>query len=432
MGALLTRIAIGAALAMLAATALAGGDRQELRVELDADLVAASTPLDSWTSGGLGKLRFAENEAGLKASRLSVEYRGRITPTLFATAVADYTDDASAGLGITEAYIDWRPIPTSRTQQQIKLGAFYPPLSLENGEQGWRSPFTYSYSAIDTWLGEEIRPVGAEWSLRRRLGFAGSVEELRAFAAVFYGGDPAGTLLFWRGWGLHDRQTRFNDELPIPPMPVWDSTGSIVDYRSQSVRPFEEIDHRPGAYAGIAWRYAKRALVQLLRYDNRADERAFRDGQWGWHTEFSGLSAQVALPGRLGLLVQWLEGTTYWIVGARPDGTLSPTAVAVDDGFDAKYVMLTRVLLDRHRLSLRYDAFGITREEAAPALRSDSGRAWTLAYRYAHDERLSGGIEWLAIRSRRDLWSGFYNVPAAATEREIRLQVTYRLGVPAR
>ena len=45
----------------------------------------------------------------------------------------------------------------------------------------------------------QIRPVGAEWSLRRRLGFPGSPHELRAFADGFYGNDPAGTLLFWRG-----------------------------------------------------------------------------------------------------------------------------------------------------------------------------------------------------------------------------------------
>ncbi len=430
MGTLLARIAVGSLASALAAHAFADGDRHQLRLQVDAALVFASTPLASWPAGGLGKLRFGEADDGFEASRLFAEYRGRLTPTLFGTALVDYVGDASTGLGITEAYLEWRPIPKSRNQHQIKLGAFYPPLSLENGHHGWHSPFTYSYSAIDTWLGEEIRPIGAEWSLRRRLGFAGSPHELRAFAATFYGDDPAGSLLFWRGWALHDRQTRFNDTLPMPPVPVWDSTGTIVAYRAQSVRPLEEIDRRPGVYAGVSWRYASRALLELMRFDNRADETAFRDGQWGWHTRFTGLATQITLPANFGLLAQWLTGSTYWIVGARADGTLSPTAQAVDDGFTAGYVMLTRLLHGAHRLSLRYDTFDVSRDHATPELRSDAGHAWTLAYRYQRNSRLSGGIEWLEVRSSRDLWPDFYAVPHSATERQIRLQITYELAIP--
>ncbi len=78
-----------------------------------------------------------------------------------ARIVADYVDDASGGVDLTEALLEWRPVPRSRNQQQLKIGAFYPSLSLENGDRGWQSPFTYSYSAINTWLGEEIRPFGS-------------------------------------------------------------------------------------------------------------------------------------------------------------------------------------------------------------------------------------------------------------------------------
>ena len=173
--------------------------------------------------------------------------------------------------------------PASGTLRRV-----LPAFSLENGDPGWQSPFTYSYSAINTWLGEEIRPLGAEWSLRRRLQGFRSAHEVRAFAAGFYGNDPAGTLLFWRGWSLHDRQSRLNDELLIPPRPF--ST------RPQNLSPFMETDHRPGGYAGVEWRYAQRALVQFARYDNRADPYSFSDGQWGWGTDFNHLAVQVSLP----------------------------------------------------------------------------------------------------------------------------------------
>ena len=55
--------------------------------------------------------------------------------------------------------------------------------------------------------------------MRRRLEGFRSNHEIRAFAAGFYGNDPAGTLLFWRFWSLHYRQSRLNDELLMPPRP---------------------------------------------------------------------------------------------------------------------------------------------------------------------------------------------------------------------
>jgi hypothetical protein len=401
-------------------------DRHQWILELDTIVSSADSSFDSWTAGGLSKLRHGEPDDGLNAARLFVDYRGRISPRLWTRVVADYVDDASAGLDLTEAYIDWQP--TSRNQHQVKLGAFYPPLSLENGDRGWNSPFTYSYSTINTWLGEEIRPIGVEWSMRRHLGYASSPHEIVAFASGFYGNDPAGTLLFWRGWAMHDRQSRLNDVLPMPPMPVF-RNGAVVGTTPHSLEPFEEIDDRPGAYAGVEWRYARRGLVQLAHYDNRADPAAFRDGQWGWDTQFTQLATQISLPAELGLIAQWLEGDTVWITGARPNGTLSPFAEVVTDGFDAKFVMLTRLVGGAHRLSLRYDDFAMAREGPSNDP-TDSGHAWTVAYRYERSARLSGGVEWLTITSRRDQWAEFYFVDPVATERQLRFQVNLKLRQP--
>ena len=120
---------------------------------------------------------------------------------------------------------------------------------------------------------------------------------LRAFAAGFYGNDPAGTLLFWRGWSLHDRQTRLHDRLHIPDLPVWRS-GAVVGTAPNSVAPFGETDDRPGAYAGIEWRYARRVLAQFARYDNRADPYSFEDTQWGWRTAFDHFAVQLLRTGQ--------------------------------------------------------------------------------------------------------------------------------------
>ena len=432
MGTVLTGCRLAPAFtALLAVTAgAAESDRHEFQLDVSAAYLSSSTDLTAWPDGGKSKLRSSDD--GLTALRMFAEYRGRLTPTLNARVVADYVDDGSSGVDLTEAYIDWRPIPRARNQQQWRFGAFYPPFSLENGDRGWQSPFTYSYSAINTWLGEEVRPIGAEWSLRRRLERLGSAHELRAFAAGFYGNDPAATLLFWRGWSLHDRQSRLHDNLDIPEVPIF-TAGTVTGLGAQTLSPFVETDHRPGAYAGAEWRYARRALVQWARYDNRAEPYSFADGQWGWQTDFDHLAVQISLPAELGLVAQALRGETYWIVGASQNGTLSPFARLVEDRFAARFVMLTRKLGDAHRLALRYDTFSITRPDAVPPLESDSGHAWTLSYRLAPmTGRFSGGIEWLRIDSQRDLWPMFYGTPRDQTEDQLRLQLSFRLAAPSR
>jgi hypothetical protein len=428
MGSLLSRNALALAAALAATAAFAEGDRNELFLGMSAGYVGTSTDLLDWPDGGVSKLRYSDD--GVDSARVFAEYRGRITPTLGARIVADIVADGSAGLDLTEAFIDWRPIPTSRNQQQLRFGAFYPPFSLENTERGWQSPFTYSYSAINTWLGEEIRPLGVEWSWRRRL--ERGAHELRAFAAGFYGNDPAATLLFWRGWSLHDRQSRLNDKLTIPSLPVFDGGGNVVGSLPQPLQPFTETDHRPGAYAGIEWRYAHRVSVQLARYDNRADPWSFAGTQWGWRTAFDHLGVQAALPGDVGLIGQVMWGNTDWVSGARPDGTTAPNPRIVTDDFEAWFVLLTRKWQGAHRVALRYDGFYTDRPAAVPELVSDEGHAWTVSYRYEPRARFAAGIEWLMVSSGRDLWPYFYGAPRQAEERQVRLEFSLYVGAAAR
>jgi hypothetical protein len=429
MVALLIRVIVAGVCASLAAATLAADrDRHTWALDVAVGYPAASTDLDPWTNGGEGKLRFAE-DTGLAGNHLAAEYRGRITDTLRVKTVLDYADDASAGVDLSEAYLEWRPVPTSSNQHTVRFGAFYPPFSLENGDVAWASPFSTSWSGINTWLGEEIRPLGAEWRVRRRLGFAGSPHEVGGFVSAFYGNDPAGTLLFWRGFALHDRQTRLNDKLPMPPMPVYGAGGGIVGVREQGVEPIEEIDDAPGYYAGIEWRYARRALVQLAAYDNRADPDSFRDGQWGWNTRFGHLAAQIDLPGGFGLMSQWMAGATYWLTGVTAAGLRTPFTELVDDEFEASFLMLTKRLATPHRVSVRYDTFDFARE--AEDLTIDSGQAWTVAYEFEATSSLALAFEWLTIESTRDLWPLFYGLPRDATERQFRLKLNYRLLSPA-
>ena len=69
-------------------------------------------------------------------------------------------------------------------------------------------------SAINSWIGEEVRPVAAEGTLAATLG----EHKLRATAALMAANDTAGTLLTFRGWALHDRTTLAFHRQPLPPL----------------------------------------------------------------------------------------------------------------------------------------------------------------------------------------------------------------------
>lgn len=418
--------AVAALLALAAHTAAAQGpapdDRHDWALDVDLGLTSVSSDLGAWPDGALGKLRY--DDAGIEAARVSLDYRGRLRPTLWIRVVADYVDDASSGFDLSEAFVEWRPLPSSALRQHWRFGAVYPGISLENTDRGWGSPFTTSFSAINAWLGEEIKPLAIEWNAQRRLGPAGSPHELAAFGAAFYANDPAGTLLFWRGFAMHDRQTRLGDRLAMPPAPVF-ANGAVVGLRPQSVEPFAEIDHRPGYYAGIQWQYATVARLQLSTWDNRADPAAFSDGQWAWRTRFRQLAGQFSLPGDVGLLAQWMRGATYWFIRTGPAGTLTPQSTLVRDDFDARYVLVTKRVGDRHRVTLRRDTFDMHR---AGDLDIDAGHAWTLAYQIQIDPRMSVTAELLEIRSTRGLWQEFYATAATARERQWMLKWKLRLG----
>ena len=411
-------------LAALASTALAAEeDRHQWLLEVDLDYVSASSSRLPWTEGGLGKLRYEDGSA-LSASRILLDYQTRLKPTLFANLTLDYVDDASSGLDIAEAFLEWRPVPRSALEQRWRFGAVYPPFSLENGERGWSSPFTSSFSAINSWLAEEVRPVGAEWSFARRIGSRGSPQRLGGFAGAFYGNDPAGTFLFWRGFSVHDRQSRLGDRLPLPPIPIFGPDG-VTGYRDLTLEPFAETDHEPGYYAGLEWRYAARALLKFATYDNRADPASFSDGQWGWRTKFRHLAGQFSLPAGFGLVMQWMQGETYWFIATTPQGMLTPASRLVRDDFDASFALITKRLAPHHRISLRYDRFEISRD---PDLEVDAGNAWTLAYRFDPQGRIGWSFEYLRIESHRDIWPWLYGLPADLTEKQLRVQMNLRLG----
>jgi len=420
----------------VASAVMAQGDGGESRhqwiVHGSSSVIAVDTPESSWLEGGLGKLRYDESSSAATFDRLLLQYRGTLTPTLFAHVDADFADGGDDNFGVTEAFLEWRPVPRSPTRHRLKLGAFYPRSSLENVESGWESPYSISFSAINSWLAEEVRLLGAEWSLERRLGDASSSHLLTLFGAAFYGNDPSGALLAWKGWGIHDRQTRWTEQLPLPPVPMlepmlWpgqtpaDIGTRLSPNQAPVAEPFLEIDHEPGTHIGVEWRYAKRLSIAASRYDNRADPMSVDAGQYGWRTIFDQVALQAALPWDIGLMAQWMSGTTAM------GPVLDNGRRAVDDDFEASYVMLTRDF-GRYRISLRYDDFEVYDADILPDDdNNETGDGITVAYLRELRDGLTLAVEWQRVQSTRPARAYLGSTPNS-TEQVIRAELAWRIA----
>ncbi len=113
-------------------TVLAQSDKHTWAVQFDLHSPKPLTDTPSWLNGSGGKLRFDDTNDALSVGRVVVEYQGRLSPTLQAHVVGDYVDDATSGVDLTEAFLEWKPIPESANRHRLRVGAFYPDLSLEN------------------------------------------------------------------------------------------------------------------------------------------------------------------------------------------------------------------------------------------------------------------------------------------------------------
>lgn len=407
------------ALAVPAAAMADAPARYSFRTGIDLSYVDASGH-SAWTEGSVGKLRYDDSNDGIVFSRAFADYELSLADTFKVHGTVEACDDdLGSALDFTQAYVEWRPVPRSGNRYRLKLGAFYAPASLENISPGWNSPFTISSSAINTWVAEELRTVGAELSVSRRPEMLGGEHIVLLHAAAFTGNDPTGSLLAWKGWSVHDRQSRFGDELPLPPLPQI-QPGMMFEAQGPYVEPFREIDDRVGYYVGTEWRMGGRFRITAMHYDNRADPTILDDGQYAWTTKFGHLGAHALLPGDIEMLFQWMTGST--VMGPVMNG-----AHVVDTEFRSKYLLATKSF-DRHRVTIRYDVFEVAEIDAIPQdANAEDGHAWTVSYQFEFSDSLSVAAESLRIKTSRTSWT-YYGLSPVLTEKQLQATVRLRFG----
>ena len=395
-------------LAALLLPLFAAAAHAEVELSLDLRLVD-SDGRNSYIDGGLGKPRYDANDDGVQLGRARLAWRGAVAGNWHASIdLSAWSLDDHNVIDVTEGWLEWRPVPTSAWRSNVKIGAFYPPISLEHRAAGWTNPYTISSSALNTWVGEELRTIGAGYELEY-LGTAdGGRFDAGVHAAVFGWNDPAGVILAFRGFSLNDRQT-----------PLFGRIGSHDPFLRRDQRViFSEIDGRPGYHVGGYVKSDTGVELRALHYDNRADPTARKPSidDVAWKTRFDSLGLRYDAPHGFAFIAQVLDGSTR------------ATANPASEWYFQTWFALAAKNFGPHRLALRYDDFGVKQtHDFSPAPWSrEAGNAWTLGYTWAVREHLELAAEWLRIDSYNNRRVAIGEAPAAI---EHGLQLAVRLSL---
>ena len=356
---------------------------------VDTRLVSSNEAV-SWLNEGLGKQRFDTDHQGLTLGQLIAVANYRVEDTLSINVAANMYSDRKNLADISEAYVSWKPVPTSSWRIKTKMGAFFPAISLENTGLGWTNPWMISSSAINTWLGEELRTLGGEVTVSHQGMFEASPHDIELVVASFKANDPAGALLAWRGWSLGDRITGLTERILLPDIPTYAEGGQLarqVNWEEIG----HEIDGRAGYYYGLGYSYAGWLKVKAYHYDNRGNPLVQQKGQYAWDTQFDSVSFKVELPQDWTVMGQFMDG--YTAMGRIARG-------AVLD-FQAYYGLLSKRLGD-HRITVRFDRFSTTDlDKTLHDNNNETGNAVAVCWSFQATEASQWGVEYLRISSHR-------------------------------
>lgn len=417
--------AVAACACALVTSPAFAADEPEARVQwggvLDLRAIRSSAEQD-WLHGGLGKTRYGALDGSaatlfaLSHAAVTLDAKASEVLTAHIHVNLDAEPDPAqrrARVGLVEAFGAWRPELTPHLRLRVRAGVFFPPISLEHPGTAWTTAYTLTPSAINAWVGEEVRTTGVEVATLVR----GGAHEATLLGAVTSNNDPAGSLLAWRGWALHDRQTASFDELPFPRIRSI-GPGRLFDRQARWVGPLREIDGRLGWYAGGGWRITNRLDLVATYHDSRGVPSAFDGFQYAWQTKLTAAGVRLRLPLRTEVLSQYMDGTSR--MGLLPDGT-----TMADVRFRAGYALLT-VAAGRHRWSFRIDDFEVRDRDAFRVEddNTDDGRAYTAAWVLSLGEPARVFVEWLRVESTHPARSDLSLSPRAI---EDQFQASVRL-----
>jgi hypothetical protein len=364
-----------------------------------------NTDFSVFRDGGANRDFFRVNEAALTL-------QGRISWSWTASITAKYAHNAKNPVDISEAVLFFKPVSTSPFRFNARLGSFYAPISLENTGTAWTSPYTLTSSSINSWVGEELKTFGGEATLGY---YFENGDHVDIFVAGFGNNDTTGTLLAFRGWRMHDYEATILDGFKLPNQA---HIQNILPKQAMTTQPFVEVDGRAGYYAGFNLERPGVVKFRALYYDNMANPTAIEKGQYGWHTRFGSAGLKASLPFEFVFVEQSMLGNTQM-------GGLVGNHTAVDVNFWAHSFLLSKKIIEGHRLSVRYELFGVHKnDEWVNNPNESSGSAWTANYNWLFLKHHQLNFEVTTATSNVAARS-LQNIPAS--QDETFWQVGYRM-----
>ncbi len=325
----------------------------------------------SWLQNGVGRFDVGADSAddhrivNTESAQLGLDWTPASWFLLHADGVARHGPSGSRGAraGIVQAYTE-----VYNDHWRVRAGEFWLPTSRENTDPLWTSKYTITYSALNSWIAQEVRPVGADlqWSPNFYI---------TAGATVFRGNDTMGTLLAARGWTFGNYLTVYDENMPLPE-PV-------------TTRPIgADLDHRNGYAERIRVSLPERAMLQVAHIDNRATIVPGEiKGQTPWQTRFNVVSADVGSTSDTTVAAEWAYGSTA--VGF-PGGSFTMD-------FDTAYLLASHKF-GHERISGRVERFS-TRSTAysSPDGSREHGHAWTAAWMHETSAHSRTGLEYVRV-----------------------------------
>lgn len=382
------------------------------------DIRATSTDSSiSYLKGGYGKFRYSDGEnisLAQLALTLKVDWENNLSFHLLTNA---YQDGETNGFGITEAFFRYRALPNADgIRFQGRFGFMYPKISLENIAVGWSSPYTLSYSTMNSWLAEEVRHVGIEGSISKLGKFSGSAHDFTLSTVLFGNNDPNGSMLSWHGWVQSSRQTFWNEKLDFPQFPALNE-GQALETQAKYSDPFVELDSLNGYQILGQWDWKSKSKLLMGYYDNRGADDVVKNGQYSWRTTFLHMGFRWINDNGITLLLQHMSGNSRMTVADNVD------VVAIN--FSNTFLMLSKKW-QKFRLSTRLEQFetndldGITGDN-----NDEDGHGLTLSLAYQFDEKLLLHIEYNYINSDRPSRMYYGQLDKKQQEKQIQLAARY-------
>ena len=278
----------------------------------------------------------------------------------------------STDAGLVELYGYYDLTLDENANLTISLGQMFMPSSLENSEDFWDSPYSNNFSALNTWIAQEIRPVGLALSYD---WFADeNSEDFSAFgigAMTFIGNDSTTSQLTWQGWSIGRHKSFYGQVLTLPELEHLNG-GIFSDQRDDGSKPFgRDLDSRYGYWLSAYWSMDETLTFSASYLDNNGDGRLYL-GEYAWDTQFAIAGLKWQFKDNWLLLLETMHGTT---------GMGQPAVMGVGVNFQTSYALLN-YQLNQWNMSVRIEQFDAVDRARIPQESNDGGKALTLATRW--------------------------------------------------